>query len=235
VEAAGRWSCKSQHSADQREVGWYKEASFLLSYSFNPLTFFRSIPLFSIRQIFAATSMAVPNCGSQVEEAVVETMPIDQQNGEPVLVAEPNGIKQSFSGFNSTNGHTNGCTNGSANGHSNGYASKLTNGFKNCHTEMKSDILGSAKKVNEETPYTILEEPNRVGRPVRVITIGAGASALNFAHDIDTSPLEIQLVMYEKNPELGGTWFENKYPGCACDIPSVNYQLSWAPSAHWSS
>jgi hypothetical protein len=86
-----------------------------------------------------------------------------------------------------------------------------------------------------ETPYTILEEPNRVGKKIRVIAIGAGASALNFAHDVDTNPLNIDLVLYEKNPEIGGTWFENRYPGCACDIPSVVYQLSWAPSAEWSS
>ncbi|KAF9631097.1 putative flavin-binding monooxygenase protein [Lasiodiplodia theobromae] len=86
------------------------------------------------------------------------------------------------------------------------------------------------------TPYTVLEQPSRTGRKLRVIVIGAGASALNFAHDIDTSPsLDVDLVCYEKNPEIGGTWFENKYPGCACDIPSVLYQYSWAPSAKWSS
>ncbi|KAK0642619.1 putative sterigmatocystin biosynthesis monooxygenase stcW [Lasiodiplodia hormozganensis] len=86
------------------------------------------------------------------------------------------------------------------------------------------------------TPYTVLEQPSRTGRKLRVIVIGAGASALNFAHDVDTSAsLDVDLVCYEKNPEIGGTWFENKYPGCACDIPSVLYQYSWAPSAEWSS
>lgn len=83
--------------------------------------------------------------------------------------------------------------------------------------------------------YQVLEQPSGTGRKLRVIVIGAGASALNFAHDIDTSPLDIDLVCYEKNPDIGGTWFENKYPGCACDIPSVLYQYSWAPSPEWSS
>lgn len=101
--------------------------------------------------------------------------------------------------------------------------------------DSEDDKLSTSSKTTQNAPYTILEEPNRIGRPIRVITIGAGASALNFAHDISTSPLDISLVMYEKNEEIGGTWFENKYPGAACDIPSVNYQLSWAPSAHWSS
>ncbi|OJJ44468.1 hypothetical protein ASPZODRAFT_161036 [Penicilliopsis zonata CBS 506.65] len=45
--------------------------------------------------------------------------------------------------------------------------------------------------------------------------------------------LDLDLVCYDKNPSIGGTWYENKYPGCGCDIPSVNYQFSWAPSA-WS-
>jgi cation diffusion facilitator CzcD-associated flavoprotein CzcO len=83
--------------------------------------------------------------------------------------------------------------------------------------------------------YEIVEEPSRSRRKIRIIVIGAGASALNFAHDIDTSPLDTELVLYEKNPEIGGTWYENRYPGCGCDIPSVNYQFSWAPSPDWTS
>lgn len=91
---------------------------------------------------------------------------------------------------------------------------------------------GTSRSVKEQ--YKILETPSRANRRLKVITIGAGASALNFAHEVSISDLDIDLVCYEKNPEIGGTWFENKYPGCACDIPSVNYQLSWAPGV-WSS
>jgi cation diffusion facilitator CzcD-associated flavoprotein CzcO len=83
--------------------------------------------------------------------------------------------------------------------------------------------------------YQISEEPSRTGRKIKVIVIGAGASALNFAHDVDTSHLDLDLVCYEKNPEIGGTWYENRYPGCGCDIPSVNYQFTWAPSHEWTS
>jgi cation diffusion facilitator CzcD-associated flavoprotein CzcO len=38
---------------------------------------------------------------------------------------------------------------------------------------------------------------------------------------------ELEMVCYEKNHDIGGTWLENRYPGCACDIPSVNYQFTW--------
>ncbi|KAF9895269.1 hypothetical protein FE257_000171 [Aspergillus nanangensis] len=85
------------------------------------------------------------------------------------------------------------------------------------------------------TEYQIVEEPSRTPRKIRIIVIGAGLSGLNFAHDVDTSPLNLDLVIYDKNPEVGGTWYENRYPGCGCDVPSVNYQFSWAPSTEWTS
>ncbi|KAL4934075.1 flavin-containing monooxygenase [Aspergillus undulatus] len=85
------------------------------------------------------------------------------------------------------------------------------------------------------TPYQIIEEPSRIGRKIRIIVIGCGASAIDFAHEVNTSSLNLELVCYDKNPSIGGTWFENKYPDCGCGIPSINYQFSWAPSPHWSS
>lgn len=41
-------------------------------------------------------------------------------------------------------------------------------------------------------------------------------------------------VVYEKNPLIGGTWYENRYPGCMCDIPAHNYQFSWKHNPSWS-
>ena len=43
----------------------------------------------------------------------------------------------------------------------------------------------------------------------------------------------VEIVCYEKNRDVGGTWLENRYPGCACDIPSVVYQFPWRPY-HWT-
>lgn len=42
------------------------------------------------------------------------------------------------------------------------------------------------------------------------------------------------LVVYEKNTDVSGTWFENRYPGCACDVPSHNYTWSFEPKLDWS-
>lgn len=83
------------------------------------------------------------------------------------------------------------------------------------------------------TEYKITELPGGTPRKIRVIVIGAGASGLNFAREIYAEIPSCDLVIYDKNPEIGGTWYENRYPGVACDIPSVNYQFTWAPRTHW--
>ncbi|KAG0275229.1 hypothetical protein BGZ97_010345, partial [Linnemannia gamsii] len=41
-------------------------------------------------------------------------------------------------------------------------------------------------------------------------------------------------TMFELEPELGGTWWSNTYPGCACDVKSINYQFSFEPNYEWS-
>lgn len=75
----------------------------------------------------------------------------------------------------------------------------------------------------------------RLGEPrdLRIITVGAGASGLNLAHQIEKHMKHVAHIIYEKNPEVGGTWFENRYPGCACDIPSHSYQFTWEPYPGW--
>ncbi|KAI7182438.1 hypothetical protein KC363_g8772 [Hortaea werneckii] len=44
-----------------------------------------------------------------------------------------------------------------------------------------------------------------------------------------------ELVCYEKNSEVGGTWYENKYPGAACDVPAHCYTYTFEANPHWSS
>lgn len=43
------------------------------------------------------------------------------------------------------------------------------------------------------------------------------------------------LVLGGNTDRLSPSRFENRYPGCKCDIPSVNYQFSWHPKPDWSS
>ncbi|KAF2208657.1 hypothetical protein CERZMDRAFT_48889 [Cercospora zeae-maydis SCOH1-5] len=73
-------------------------------------------------------------------------------------------------------------------------------------------------------------------RRVKVVMVGGGFSGLNFAHAVDTNKLQaVDLEIFEKNADIGGTWFENRYPGCGSDIPVHNYQVSWAPNPRFTS
>jgi cation diffusion facilitator CzcD-associated flavoprotein CzcO len=51
-------------------------------------------------------------------------------------------------------------------------------------------------------------------RQLRVVTIGAGISGINMAYQIKRFLAEVEHVVYEKNRSVGGTWYENRYPGC---------------------
>ncbi|PKS11138.1 hypothetical protein jhhlp_002899 [Lomentospora prolificans] len=71
-------------------------------------------------------------------------------------------------------------------------------------------------------------------RRVKVIFMGMGAAGIDFSHAVQARGHQIDLTIYEKNSDIGGTWLENRYPGCACDIPSVSYQYSWQRKPDWS-
>ncbi|KAH7021896.1 hypothetical protein EDB80DRAFT_744547 [Ilyonectria destructans] len=84
----------------------------------------------------------------------------------------------------------------------------------------------------------IVESPVYKPRKLRLICVGAGYSGLMLAykwkHQI---PMEdfVDLAIYEKNSDVGGTWLENRYPGVACDVPAHIYTFSFEPNPDWSS
>ncbi|KAH7141757.1 hypothetical protein EDB81DRAFT_843287 [Dactylonectria macrodidyma] len=84
-------------------------------------------------------------------------------------------------------------------------------------------------------PKLVSERAIDTARPLKVIYIGAGISGIIGAIQFRKMVPSVDLVIYEKNPELGGTWYENRYPGCACDIPSHAYQLTYESWTDWSS
>jgi len=64
-------------------------------------------------------------------------------------------------------------------------------------------------------------------RKLRVATIGAGFSGLQFAHKIQHEQPDLQEfidhVIFEANDGIGGTWKVNIYPGVQCDVPAHIY------------
>lgn len=58
--------------------------------------------------------------------------------------------------------------------------------------------------------YAVTEEPIGTSHHLRVIMVGAGASGLNTARHMELHMKNFDLVVYEKNADVGGTWFENR-------------------------
>lgn len=68
-------------------------------------------------------------------------------------------------------------------------------------------------------------------RDFTVAVIGAGISGMAAAHRLHQAGVEY--VVLEKNTEVGGTWWENVYPGCRLDTPNFAYSYSFAQKADW--
>ncbi|KAL4861700.1 hypothetical protein BDV12DRAFT_207832 [Aspergillus spectabilis] len=67
-----------------------------------------------------------------------------------------------------------------------------------------------------------------------VVIIGAGISGLCVAMDLLKRNKCKSFVILEKSSGLGGTWRDNKYPGCCCDVWSHLYSYSFAQNPDWS-
>ncbi|MCB1843740.1 MAG: NAD(P)/FAD-dependent oxidoreductase [Halioglobus sp.] len=85
-----------------------------------------------------------------------------------------------------------------------------------------------------DAPERRSERPGRPSPPkdFRVLVIGAGLTGLLAAIKLDEAGYHFQVI--EKNPEIGGTWWENTYPGCAVDTPSHFYSYSFELNGNWS-
>ncbi|GAA6008727.1 flavin-containing monooxygenase [Rhodotorula paludigena] len=84
-------------------------------------------------------------------------------------------------------------------------------------------------------PFKLEEHPiGHSGRRRKVAMIGAGFSGIIAAIRIDQRLKNVDLDLYEKNHSVGGTWFENDYPGLCCDIPAHCYSITFEPNHRWS-
>lgn len=111
-------------------------------------------------------------------------------------------------------------------GISNGIAmnnASTTRGANSTHPEshQQNAMANGLQKIPQlriSEDYRVSEQPVGTIRPMRIICIGAGASGVNLAYQVQSSLQKTDLVLYEKSPAVGGTWYENRYPGCKCDI-----------------
>ncbi|VUC20087.1 unnamed protein product, partial [Clonostachys rosea] len=64
--------------------------------------------------------------------------------------------------------------------------------------------------------------------------IGTGFSAICLGATLKRWYGITDIQFFERYSELGGTWFTNTYPGCACDVPAALYSYSFEPNPNWS-
>ena len=92
------------------------------------------------------------------------------------------------------------------------------------------DFLMSELMVFDEDPYRVPfdDVPEDLRRDFHVVVVGAGMSGILTA--IKLKQAGISYTVVDKNANVGGTWFENRYPGCRVDSPNHTYSYSFAPN-----
>src|SRR5688572_13678518 len=66
-----------------------------------------------------------------------------------------------------------------------------------------------------------------------VVIVGTGFSGIGAAIKLKEAGIE-DFVVFDKADAVAGTWRENTYPGCACDVPSHMYSFSFEQNPDWS-
>lgn len=70
-------------------------------------------------------------------------------------------------------------------------------------------------------------QPSTASQPLEVLIVGAGFAGMYLLHRLRNLKFDVRVV--EAAPEVGGTWWNNRYPGLRCDVESLEYQYSWSP------
>ena len=66
-----------------------------------------------------------------------------------------------------------------------------------------------------------------------MVILGAGMSGLCTAIQLKKAGIH-DFVILEQSPGLGGTWWDNRYPGAHVDVPAPLYSFSFAANPHWT-
>ena len=84
---------------------------------------------------------------------------------------------------------------------------------------------------NSKVPHFDQPRVREKARKLKVLVIGAGMSGLLAGVRLSQAGIAFEIV--DKNPEVGGTWFENTYPGCRVDNSNHMYSYSFEPNHAW--
>jgi cation diffusion facilitator CzcD-associated flavoprotein CzcO len=92
------------------------------------------------------------------------------------------------------------------------------------------DICGVG---NQRANRKLNSSKNKKNDEYYALIIGSGFSGLGMAIKLKELGMDDYIII-ERHGHVGGTWYANKYPGCACDVPSNLYSFSFEPNPKWS-
>lgn len=98
------------------------------------------------------------------------------------------------------------------------------------YADFLADELAISGKSSKDPQF---EQPRlkEAARRLNVLVIGAGMSGLLTGIRLSQAGVPFEIV--DKNPDVGGTWFENTYPGCRVDNANHMYSYSFEPNHLW--
>jgi cation diffusion facilitator CzcD-associated flavoprotein CzcO/acetyl esterase/lipase len=106
--------------------------------------------------------------------------------------------------------------------------------------QLHGGVLKSADEaITRLASFAQAHLPRKVGAEAdgeteyEIVILGAGMSGLCMAIQLQEAGLH-NFVILEKQPGLGGTWWDNTYPGAHVDVPSPVYSFSFAPNPLWT-
>ncbi|KAF2125990.1 cyclohexanone 1,2-monooxygenase [Dothidotthia symphoricarpi CBS 119687] len=83
-------------------------------------------------------------------------------------------------------------------------------------------------------PWPQVPVGNKDHTSAAVVIIGAGISGMCMAIDLIKRNQCHNFIILEKGTSVGGTWHDNKYPGCCCDVASLLYSYSFEQNPDWT-
>ncbi|KAF2104240.1 FAD/NAD(P)-binding domain-containing protein [Rhizodiscina lignyota] len=114
----------------------------------------------------------------------------------------------------------------------NGFPSNIGSGV-NSETVHISKVQPVAP-VHSEAKFELEDHPIDEPRSLNVAVIGAGIAGITAGVLLPVKVPGLRLTIFEKNPDVSGTWLENSYPGVRCDIPAHVYQSTFSPNTQWT-
>ncbi len=95
-------------------------------------------------------------------------------------------------------------------------------------------LLLEEMRFDERQSRVIKWRHDESAKPAAISAVVIGAGLAGVCAAIQLTQAGVPFVILEKNADVGGTWFENSYPGCGVDTPNHFFSYSFSPNNDWA-